>query len=369
MGMAGLLRAAVRRPVRLGSRIGLSVLETNKLGGFSGSILSRIAELRSARLANPLIDTWRFPDWRPEDFGPRRALSVVWFIHSNARELDSTAELLADDASREWLRTLLAYRALGPMHVTLPGKSRHYSRAATLKQDGVSTSFPPFEMERYVVPFDGEMIDLECWLLNVAYTFLEKQYFFERDGVTIKPLPGDVVIDAGACFGDTALAFASTVKDGKVYSFEPLPRQREVLMRNLRRNDSLTGRVRVMPFALGEASDKTLMFSDGGAGARASQSGTVPVTSITMDDFVVREGLRGVDFIKMDIEGAETAALRGARETIRRFKPRLAVSIYHSLHDLVRIPQLVKSIKPAYSLYIDHHTIHAEETILYAACR
>jgi hypothetical protein len=92
----------------------------------------------------------------------------------------------------------------------------------------------------------------------------------------------------------------------------------------------------------------------------------VRVETITLDDFVKRNGLPKVDFLKMDIEGAEFAALNGAANTIRLHRPKLAISLYHSLEDFIRIPLLIKRIVPEYRLYIGHHTVHAEETVLYA---
>ena len=69
----------------------------------------------------------------------------------------------------------------------------------------------------------------------------------------------------------------------------------------------------------------------------------------------------------MDVEGAETGTLLGGMETIKRCKPTLAISIYHSLDDMVSIAPLIHEIEPTYQFYLGHHTMHAEETILYAS--
>jgi FkbM family methyltransferase len=73
---------------------------------------------------------------------------------------------------------------------------------------------------------------------------------------------------------------------------------------------------------------------------------TVPLT--TIDKLVTELHLKRVDFIKMDIEGAEQRALAGARETLARFKPRLAISGYHLPDDTVRIPEIVRRAQPGY---------------------
>jgi hypothetical protein len=68
----------------------------------------------------------------------------------------------------------------------------------------------------------------------------------------------------------------------------------------------------------------------------------------------------------MDIEGAEPFALRGAEQTLRKYKPNLAIAIYHSLSDFVKIPEYLSSLGLGYKFYLGHFTIHEEETILYA---
>ena len=97
--------------------------------------------------------------------------------------------------------------------------------------------------------------------------------------------------------------------------------------------------------------------------SRISKDGSniVKVDSI---DNVCREDR--VTFIKMDIEGSEAEALRGAEKIIRRDKPRLAISIYHKPQDYFEIPFLVKEMVPEYKLYIRHHKPSKNDTVLYA---
>jgi hypothetical protein len=70
----------------------------------------------------------------------------------------------------------------------------------------------------------------------------------------------------------------------------------------------------------------------------------------TIDKLVPELGLNTVDFIKMDIEGAETKALLGARETIRRFRPRMALSVYHSPQDSAEVLRIARSFRPDYNV-------------------
>ena len=92
---------------------------------------------------------------------------------------------------------------------------------------------------------------------------------------------------------------------------------------------------------------------------------TGPLT-LAIDDLVQQQNLPRVDFIKMDIEGAELSALRGAKQTIQRHKPKLAISVYHRLTDFFEVPEFLDSLGCGYRYFLRHYTIHAEETVLFA---
>ena len=82
----------------------------------------------------------------------------------------------------------------------------------------------------------------------------------------------------------------------------------------------------------------------------AGPSATQRVSVRTIDEVVTTLGLPRVDFIKMDIEGYEIPALKGACETLRRFAPKLAISAYHNPRDVVEIPKLIAQSNPDYSV-------------------
>ncbi len=75
---------------------------------------------------------------------------------------------------------------------------------------------------------------------------------------------------------------------------------------------------------------------------------------------------REATFIKMDIEGAEWEALHGAEKTIVRNHPTLAICIYHSNEDMVRIIPYIHHLCPKYRLYVRQHSYGTSETVLYA---
>ena len=69
--------------------------------------------------------------------------------------------------------------------------------------------------------------------------------------------------------------------------------------------------------------------------------------------------------IKMDLEGHELPALRGAERTLRRFRPRLAISLYHQWDDYFRIPLHLNGLGLGYKFYLDNYSISDGETVLY----
>jgi hypothetical protein len=90
------------------------------------------------------------------------------------------------------------------------------------------------------------------------------------------------------------------------------------------------------------------------------------ISTTTIDRLVADHTIPRVDFIKMDIEGSELEALQGAQQTLREFAPRLAISLYHRPEDFVSIPLWLDSLGCGYRFYLDHYSIHHEETVLYA---
>jgi hypothetical protein len=68
----------------------------------------------------------------------------------------------------------------------------------------------------------------------------------------------------------------------------------------------------------------------------------------------------------MDIEGAEQLALEGAIETIKRFKPKLAIAIYHNMDQFVNVPIWINKLDLGYKLYLDHFSIYSGETVVFA---
>ncbi|MGE5648419.1 MAG: FkbM family methyltransferase [Acidobacteriota bacterium] len=186
--------------------------------------------------------------------------------------------------------------------------------------------------------------------LNLAEVLGEQQedvYSFRGRGVR----PGDVVLDCGANVG----AYTRHALDQgarKVVAIEIAPENLECLRRNFA-PEIQSGRVIVYPKGVWDHDDFLVLRTVGtqtGSNSVAmlvpgSQEGPrVPLT--TIDKLVEELHLDRVDYIKMDIEGSEKKALAGAKNTVARFKPRMAVSLEHLEDDTSAIPALIDRLWP-----------------------
>ena len=137
----------------------------------------------------------------------------------------------------------------------------------------------------------------------------------------IRPEQGDVVLDGGGCFGDTALQFAQAVgMSGQVHTFEFVPHNLAVLQQNIDLNPGYESRIRIAPYAMYSSSGSHLAFQDRGPSTNLElgHESSDGAETISIDDYVAQCGLEGVDYIKMDIEGAEYHALMGFGKVLSR---------------------------------------------------
>jgi FkbM family methyltransferase len=286
------------------------------------------------------------------------------FFDTHRSNLFVARSLLADQQSRDIFDSLILFRILGHRHVRLPFNTSEHrgdeERVNKWRTGGTDYRCVIGPLSTFRVPLPDGDVRVNCCPGNVAAHALFNQYHLQRDGICITPERGHVVIDAGACFGDTALFFASEVgASGHVHAFEPMPKHCEIIRGNLAMNSQLGNRVTLHPFGIFDRTiDVTAAREDIEPGVRLND--TLPARPL--DSF----GIEHVDFIKMDVEGSELAALCGSARTLKRDKPKLAISLYHQFEDFFTIPQWIASMELGYSLYLDHYSIHHEETVLYA---
>lgn len=206
--------------------------------------------------------------------------------------------------------------------------------------------------------------------LNLPYLIAEQDLgIYEMAPVTIAS--GDVVIDAGANVG----AFVATaLRRGaaKVVAIEPVPRNVDALSKNFA-DQIASGKVIVVAKGLWDSDGVLPMWTYKNSALDSfvlesrwetkEQPVRVDLPLSRLDDIVRELGLRRVDFVKMDIEGAERRALEGARETIRRFKPRMAIAAENAPDDFEVLPKVVASVEGRYRTHMGPCVMTAEPAI------
>lgn len=304
------------------------------------------------------------------------ATEHLTFIISHTQEFANFYELLSDESSRQLMISLLAFRVIGNKRVKLPlNNSQYWDYVHTIKKKLLKkTHTIPISslngyLDYYELQMDNYQLCLNAHSLNILCTFILQQYKYEKEDKLIQVEPGDIVIDAGGCWGDTALYFAhKTGKYGQVFCFEFLPDNLVIMQKNLNFNRDLEDRIKIIPKALWDKSGENISYCEKGPGTclTPEQTQASQVQTKTIDDFVKEEGLKKLNFIKMDIEGSELKALQGAEQAIRTFRPKLAIALYHKADDFILIPSYLENLKLGYEFFLDHFTIHREETVLFA---
>ena len=207
---------------------------------------------------------------------------------------------------------------------------------------------------KYMHDFDPETLDgVMCreamYFDNALIHLSEKEYF----------------VDGGAFTGDTFMDFRRRVAAfGGYYAFEPEEDNFNALIENTK------GISNVYAINKGLWSKETRLgiFSQGGGSSLIEDidethrfaDAVVPVTSI---DTVCADV--PVTFIKMDIEGAEMKALQGARNTVKRCHPKLAICVYHKPMDIVDLPLYMHELMPDAKMHMRHYGIGGTDTVCY----
>jgi FkbM family methyltransferase len=224
-------------------------------------------------------------------------------VFEQVAEWSTVLEGLADEASREAYWRMLAFR----------------------------TSFSAHYLEPFVYAID-------------------RQYFEPF----LAELPVKVFVDGGSYDGATSHEFARRYPDyEQIHMFEPNPKAPLL-------DAPLPERSTLHPFGLG-AEAGTVYFDDSkGSASTIAESGETRIDICPLDGLVSK-----ADWVKLDVEGAEIAALLGAEQLIRRCKPVLSVAIYHRQSDFWEVPRYVLSLNPDYRIKVIHYSRGLLETVMF----
>lgn len=184
---------------------------------------------------------------------------------------------------------------------------------------------------------------------------------------SIKPPESDknaIIIDGGAYVGDSVIPICNAIPQhiSEYYAFEPgsssyasldsLSKSHPLYDKLIPIQKGLSDRNETARFALGDADVRNHLVTDNNLNSDGEEISTVALDNMSFDE--------SCDiFIKMDVEGSEMKALKGAEKLIRERKPNLAICVYHKPNDIVDIPLYLKSLVPEYKIYLTGgpHTI------------
>ncbi len=250
------------------------------------------------------------------------------------------------------------------------------------KSGKVKAGLPILSLEEYKRKFAGENIGIlvtprfewrkvENQLIESGIDFAsiynfarcmerlyDAQYF---DLPSIKLSDGGIFIDGGSLNGDDSIKFATKYPNRSVQVWEPNEESIELIRERLnKKNISHSILCMGLSDKKGTAEFKVKEDELSASSVEEKEQGTLLLD--TIDAYNTEK----VSMIKMDIEGMEYKALNGAKETILRDKPVLAICVYHKPEDIWEIPELIASYGVGYSFYLRHYSLFDNETVLYA---
>jgi FkbM family methyltransferase len=182
------------------------------------------------------------------------------------------------------------------------------------------------------------------------------------------------IIEGGVFDGANTLAFARLLPAGGIiYGFEPnLDSLESLLRKDLMDHPG----VRLFSQALWSHRTALTFFSnaDNRQGARvvsqlSALTETKSLEAVSIDEFVAEEKIEKVDFIKLDVEGAEIQVLHGMEQTLHKHRPQLAICIYHKKEHLYEIPLHLASLLEDYRYELGHYSPTFWDTVWYAIPR
>ncbi len=188
-----------------------------------------------------------------------------------------------------------------------------------------------------------------------GFTNDHKGQYFDKE--ILPDLKSISFFDGGAYVGDTAKELIKNYPDfKKIYLVEPINENLRIAKRELGHHKN----IEFIPVGLSKQKE-TLFFNEEKSFSTIYKKGTQHIEVDTIDNIVQEK----VDYIKLDIEGAEQDAIDGSVETIKRYHPVLAICIYHKAEDWHKIPQKILAIRRDYRIYLRHYMEGIFESVMY----
>jgi len=163
--------------------------------------------------------------------------------------------------------------------------------------------------------------------------------------------PDDVVIDIGAYHGWFSLLNYSKIKKGKLYCLEIDPVNFSILKKNIVNNNL---NIKIYNIGVWENTGTANLYGYrlGSMGSRINYvnrrvSKNVECNVITLEDFIKQENIKKIDFIKIDVEGAEIEILKSSIDVLKKYKPTLSIATYHIRNSVKTYLEVEKLLKKA----------------------
>ncbi len=203
----------------------------------------------------------------------------------------------------------------------------------------------------------GYRLDYDALQADAVADDYTRQYFDQE----LIPYNGkDVFVDLGGYDGDTAEKFIEYSKGAyaKIYVFEP----DTTLLQRAEKRLAPYQNIEIVPAGAYSRDGELRFAASGRTNGSICETGEIAIPVRRLDTALTEVPT----FIKMDIEGSETDALRGAAHLLRSAKPRLAIAAYHYAPDLWSLVDVVREINPSYRFYLRHYSETGLESVIYA---
>lgn len=186
--------------------------------------------------------------------------------------------------------------------------------------------------------FDLYKVVTECF-------YQDDWHFYEVPETRVRP--GDCVVDCGAAEGVFSLRVHE--RAGRVFAFEPNP----LFVESMRRTFAGATHVEVIPLALGRSNGEVAFKVDSLYGSVSEEDDVehLRVRMVTLDTWCAERG-GPINYIKADLESAEMELLHGAVETIKRFKPTIAMTTYHEGNNWRDMLRFCRELAPGYQFFV-----------------
>ena len=310
-----------------------------------------------------LMRKGRFEEFVNQYYSPIwkwNSVETLQLALKDPKKFDEVYNMLTDGDSKTTFDWFIKYRVAYAFVGALAGE--FFPPKITQAEFSKQVNGLKFNMHNNLINLQNFCFSSNAFI--VAETWIFRQYELEGK---CEISEGDYIIDGGAFKGETSFWFLSKGAR-KIYAFEPDSYSFSILSKNIKRNkvsDKIIPVKKVLTNRIGSFS----MYATGDGDSIIHKEGNKTVEGITLDSFVEKEGINKLDFIKLDVEGAELEVLKGAVETIKRLKPKMAITVYHKPEDLTTISKFILEILPEARFYLTNTSYDTCGTVLFVNSR